>query len=142
MTRDATRPPILLIRNDGTCGAQVELHLLDPDGSTRLIGRRDGLGPDEDLETLVRVAEISDERFQDVVVDLERVKWLNSTGLGWLVGLVRHRKQYDDRVALVGVNERIAKLLQVTSLDIALPAYESLAAVAGALRAEGPETAD
>jgi anti-anti-sigma factor len=137
MSADETPPPILLIRSEGTLGAQVELHLLAVDGSPRLIARRDDLGPSEDLETLVRVAAMAETGFRDVVVDLEQVRWLNSTGLGWLVGLIRQRKLHGDTVALVGANERIAKLLQVTSLDIALPTYASLAEAARALRAEG-----
>jgi anti-anti-sigma factor len=135
MTADATRPPILLIRAEGTLGRNVELHLLDPDGDTRLIACRDGLDSGEDLETLVRVAAMAQTHFQDVIVDLERVKWLDSTGLGWLVGLARQRKQQDDAVALAGVNERIAKLLEVTSLNLALPSHPTVAAAAASLRA-------
>ncbi len=131
MTADGTRPPILLIRPEGILGGPVELHLLDADGSTRLIARREGLCPDEDLETLVRVAALDEHEVQDIVVDLDQVKWLNSTGLGWLVGLARQRKMHGDTVALVGGNERIARLLQVTSLDLALPAFETLDAAVG-----------
>ena len=134
MTADRSPTPILLIRADGTLGAQVELHLLDQDGATRLIARRENLGPGEDLETLVRVGAMAGEPFRDVVVDLEGIKSLNSTGLGWLVGLVRQRKAHGDTVVLAGVNERIARLLKVTSLDLALTSYETPAEAARALR--------
>ena len=94
----------------------------------------------EDLETLVRVIALADNDFQDVVVDLEGVKWLNSTGLGWLVGLARQRKHQGDAVALVGTNERIANLLEVTSLTLALPSHATLAEAVASLRAQGPGT--
>ncbi|MEZ4388915.1 MAG: STAS domain-containing protein [Candidatus Krumholzibacteriia bacterium] len=140
MTADGTRPPILLIRPEGNLGGPIELHRLDPDGNEHLIARREGLGPDEDLETLVRVVALADHQIEDVVVDLAQVKWLNSVGLGWLVGLVRQRKLHGDTVALVGVNERIASLLHVTSLDLALPVHDSLAAAMQALRTDGPRS--
>ena len=70
--------------------------------------------------------------FHDVIVDLEPVQWLNSTGLGWLVGLSRQRKLQGDTVALAGANERIIKLLHVTSLDLVLPLHATVAEAARA----------
>jgi anti-sigma B factor antagonist len=141
MTPDGTRPPILLIRSEANLCAPVELHLLEADGSTRLIERRESLGPTENLDKIVQEIVTAGTLFQDIVVDLGSVLWLNSTGLGALVGLIRQRKQLGETVALVGANERIAKLLKVTSLDLAMPSYETLAGAARSLRAEGPETA-
>ena len=137
MTADAGRPPILLIRGVGHLGGQIDFHLLDQDGGTQLVGRRDGPQPGDDLEMLVHDVATTGTSFQDVIVDLEPVKWLNSTGLGWLVGLNRRRKLQGDTVVLAGVNERIAQLLSTTSLDLVLDSYETVEAAAHALRGDG-----
>jgi len=140
MTPDTPHLPILLIRGEGYFGGHVEFHLLEADGATELIDRREGPQPGGDLETLVQDIESTGVSFSDVVVDLEPVKWLNSTGLGWLVGLSRRRKQQGDAVVLAGVNERIAQLLSTTSLDLVLKNYETVAAAAGALRGDGTQS--
>lgn len=142
MSTDGTRRPILLIRTVGMLGGVIDLLLLEPDGSTRLVMHRDSCAGDENLESLAEEVAALGTPYEDVIVDLEQVKWLNSTGLGWLVGLSRQRKQVGDAVALVGVSDRVAKLLQVTSLSIALPSYATLEEAALAMRQEGPEDAD
>lgn len=134
MTADRTNPPILLIRGEGHLGGHVDLILLDADGTERLLTRRDGLRDGDDLEAVVAEVTAGGTSFRDVIVDLARVKWLNSTGLGWLVGLVRQRKELGDTAALACVNERVGKLLHATSLDLVLPSHESVAAAVGALR--------
>lgn len=134
MTTDGQRPPILVIRGEGSFGTHLELLLLHPDGTTLPIGRQDHLGPETDLETLAQEVAATGTPFQDVVVDLEQVTWLNSTGLGWLVGLLREREKHGDAVVLAGASERIISLLEVTSLTLVLPNHETLAAAARSLR--------
>jgi anti-sigma B factor antagonist len=134
MTSEHTAPPILVIRGEGHLAGDLELHRLDADGSQHLIVRRECPRDGEDLQGLVEEAEAAGTSFQDIIVDLERVTWLNSTGLGWLVGLVRQRKEHGDRVALAGVGERVASVLRATALELVLPRHDSVAAAAAALR--------
>jgi anti-anti-sigma factor len=142
MTVDHTPPPILLIRGEGHLGGQVELYLLDADGTMNLLVRRDSPRDGSDLEAVVAEVAAGGTRFRDVLVDLERVQWLNSTGLGWLVGLVRQRKDQGDSAALACVNERVAKLLHATSLDLVVPSHETVAAAIRALRPAPEDDAD
>jgi len=139
MTADRTNAPILLIRGEGHLGGQVELFLLDADGTERLLTRRDSPRDGGDLETVVAEVTADGTSFRDVIVDLGRVKWLNSTGLGWLVGLVRQRKEQGDTAALACVNERVGKLLHATSLDLVVPSHDTVAAAVRTLR---PDDAD
>lgn len=134
MTADARTLPILLVQGVGHLGGPVTFHLLDDEGQTQLVDRRDGPRPGDDLATLVEEVAAAGARFQDVIVDLEPVKWLNSTGLGWLVGLNRRRKTEGDDVVLACVGDRVAKLLHTTSLDLALRSFETVATAAEALR--------
>ncbi|MBD3220780.1 STAS domain-containing protein [bacterium] len=137
MTADRTPPPILLIRGEAHFVGKVEFALLDGDGNERSIASREHPPAGTGLEAMVQEIATAGTDFQDVIVDLEKVVWLNSTGLGWLVGLARQRKQQGDSVVLTGANERVAKLLHVTSLDLALPMHETIAAAAAALRTDG-----
>jgi anti-anti-sigma factor len=135
MTVDRPLRPILVIRGEGQLGWDIEVSLLDTDGNLRPLERRAIPHAGDDLGSIVAQIAAAGTSFQDVIVDLERVGWLNSTGLGWLVGLVRQRKARQERVALAGVNERIAQLLKVTSLDLVLQRYPTVAEAAAALRA-------
>jgi len=136
MTPDGQRPPILVVRGEGSFGTHLELLLLHPDGTTLPIGRHDQLGPEAGLATLVQGVAATGTPFQDVVVDLEQVTWLNSTGLGWLVELFREREKHGDTVVLAGASDRVTSILEVTSLNLVLPNHESLAAAARSLRPE------
>ena len=136
MTTDPTAIPILVIRGEGHLGGHLELHLHEPDGTLRLLERPESPHGGGDLAMIAQAIAASGTTFQDVIVDLERVPWLNSTGLGWLVGLVRWGKEEGGMVALAGVNERIAKLLHATSLDIVLPCHPSVDVAARELRGE------
>lgn len=52
-----------------------------------------------------------------IVVDLERVDFIDSTGLGVLVGAARRAHSAEGDVRLVCTNSRILKVFDVTGLD-------------------------
>jgi anti-anti-sigma factor len=139
MTAESPRPPILVIRGDANFVGTIELFQRDQDGDETLVASREGPRAGGDLAALVAEIAASGTGFHDVIVDLEPVQWLNSTGLGWLVGLSRQRKLQGDTVALAGANERIIKLLHVTSLDLVLPLHATVAEAARALRDGGED---
>ena len=69
-----------------------------------------------------------------LVVDMEEVDFIDSTGLGVLVGAVRRARGADGDVRLVCTNSRILKVFGVTGLDevfvIATSVDEAVAATA------------
>ena len=61
-----------------------------------------------------------------LVVDLEGVGFLDSTGLGVLVGRLKAVKKVDGWLRVVCTNERILRLFAITGLDQVLPIFESV----------------
>ncbi|WP_425402482.1 STAS domain-containing protein [Knoellia sinensis] len=77
-----------------------------------------------------------------LVVDLEDVGFLDSTGLGVLVGRLKVLKKLDDGwLRVVCTNERILRLFGITGLDRVLPVHESVDAAIEGVQVEGASDA-
>jgi anti-sigma B factor antagonist len=73
----------------------------------------------------------------DIVIDLEAVEFLDSTGLGVLVGIYHRLRARDGSMSFMGVNDRVRRVFHVTqltkifvlhrSLEDAIAAHESAA---------------
>lgn len=74
-------------------------------------------------QTLERTLE---EEEGDILLDLSRINYIDSTGIGELVGFIGRLQELDRRLVLINPNERIRKLLYVARLDSLFPIYESL----------------
>jgi anti-sigma B factor antagonist len=70
-----------------------------------------------------------------VMVDLTDVGFMDSTGLGELVGAHRALERAGSRLHLAVGNERVARLLSITGLDEVLPTHPDRASGLAALAA-------
>jgi anti-sigma B factor antagonist len=61
----------------------------------------------------------------DIVVDLNETTFLDSTGLGALIGARRQTHAFKGSFAVVCVHERILKLFRITGIEKFIPVYES-----------------
>jgi anti-sigma B factor antagonist len=69
-----------------------------------------------------------------VFVDLERINYIDSTGIGELVGYLGKFREHQRRLVLVHPSARIVRLLEVAQLAPLFPTYDGLeAALAGEL---------
>lgn len=62
----------------------------------------------------------------NVLVDLERINYIDSTGIGELVGYFGKFKEKGRRLILVKPADRIRKLLEIAKLDAVFPTYSEL----------------
>ena len=61
-----------------------------------------------------------------IVVDMEKVDFLDSTGLGVLVGGLKRVKDKDGSMKLVATQDRILKIFDITGLSKVFPIFGSL----------------
>ena len=63
----------------------------------------------------------------NVVVDLEGVSFIDSSGLGVLVSALRRARERDGAVRIVCTRENILKIFRITGLDKVFPVFSDLA---------------
>jgi len=66
-----------------------------------------------------------------VVVDLEKVEFLDSTGLGVLIGGMKRLRSTDGDLTLVCTQPRILKVFEITGLNRAFVIHDSVDQAAG-----------
>jgi anti-sigma B factor antagonist len=64
-----------------------------------------------------RLIELVEGGKAHIVVDMEQVEFLDSTGLGVLVGGLKRVRAHDGSLALVCAQERILKIFRITGLE-------------------------
>ena len=61
-----------------------------------------------------------------IIVDLDAVEFLDSTGLGVLVGGLKRVRTHDGSLRLVCSQERILKIFRITGLTKVFPIHDSV----------------
>src|SRR5205814_7020982 len=78
-----------------------------------------------------KLVELVSQGKHQIVVDLEAVDFLDSTGLGVLVGGLKRLRSHDGDLVLVCTQSRILKVFEITGLTKVFAIHDSLdAAVA------------
>jgi anti-sigma B factor antagonist len=76
-----------------------------------------------------RISDLLDSGAHDLVVDLGKVDFIDSTGLGVLVGALNRAKELGGSLQLICAQERVLKLLRITGLDQVFTVRASLAEI-------------
>ncbi len=63
-----------------------------------------------------RVVELANQGHYDVIIDLNGVDFLDSTGLGVLVGALKRLRGHDGDLVLVCTQHRILRIFEITGL--------------------------
>jgi anti-sigma B factor antagonist len=92
--------------------------ILEPKG--KIMG-----GPDASL-LHDKLYEYIDRGQKNIVIDLARVDWMNSTGLGILISGYTTLRNHDGQLKLANVTEKIQSLLTITKLVSVFEAHDSV----------------
>jgi anti-sigma B factor antagonist len=89
------------------------------------------VGGEIDVATAPRLREqlislVNDQRFR-IVVDLEAVDFIDSTGLGVLIGALKRVRTHDGELVLVVTEPRILKVFEITGLLNVFPVRSDVA---------------
>jgi anti-sigma B factor antagonist len=75
-----------------------------------------------------RLAELIDEGYVCIVVDLADTDFLDSTGLGALVAALKRLRMKEGEIRIVCTSGHVRKVFEITSLDRVFSMHESLEA--------------
>ena len=75
------------------------------------------MGGPEATEINDKINRLIYENKVKVVIDLKNVEWMNSSGLGILIGAVTLLKSNNGKFILIHVSDRIKNLLKITKLN-------------------------
>ena len=68
-------------------------------------------------ELKTKLTQLMEEHIADVHADCKELEYIDSTGLGALVGALKHIKSHEKELHLSNVKPNISKLFRITSLD-------------------------
>ena len=84
------------------------------------------MGGPETKELQTHVKGLLNDKLTKVVVDLGKVKWMNSSGLGALMGSLTSMRNADGDLRIANVTEKVKSLLMITQLMTIFKTYESV----------------
>ncbi|MHA6253006.1 STAS domain-containing protein [Oceanobacillus sp. CAU 1775] len=58
-----------------------------------------------------------EEENQEIIVDLEKVSYMDSTGLGVFIGVLKSAKEKGSSLELINIQERVYRLFHITGLE-------------------------
>jgi anti-sigma B factor antagonist len=90
-------------------------------------------GPDASL-LHDKLHEIIEAGRKKVVIDLSKVDWMNSTGLGILISSYTTLRNSDGELKLAKVTEKIQSLLTITKLVTVFDTYDTVEQAVEALK--------
>ncbi len=84
------------------------------------------IGGEETSQLRDTLKEISDKQKSLLIVNLDKVTYLNSTALGVLIAAHANFAKRDGKVVLCNVSKSIENLFVITKLTLVFPIFETL----------------
>ncbi|MCH9007550.1 MAG: STAS domain-containing protein [Calditrichaeota bacterium] len=84
------------------------------------------MGGPETQAVHAKVKELAENKVLKVVIDLGSVKWMNSSGLGAIMGSMTTLKNAGGELKLASVTEKVKSLFIITKLITIFDTYESI----------------
>jgi len=90
------------------------------------------MGGPETVAIHEKVKELIENDSKKIIIDLSKVKWMNSSGLGTMMGCLTSLKNAEGELKLCGVTEKVQSLFMMTKL---ITIFETCATVEDAVAA-------
>jgi anti-sigma B factor antagonist len=84
------------------------------------------MGGPETLVVHEKVKELLGQKKMRIVLNLSDVPWINSSGLGMLMGCLTSVKNAGGELKLSGINDKVKNLFIITKLITLFDAYETV----------------
>lgn len=84
------------------------------------------IGGEETSQLRDKLSEIVEQKKNNLIIDLDKVTYLNSTALGVLISAHANFVKRDGKVVLCNVSKSIENLFVITKLTLVFPIYTSL----------------
>ncbi len=101
------------IIEEGKAAAVIELH-------------KQVLGGEDALDFASAIDGAAGENVERIIVDMNPVQTINSSGLGMLIGAVNSLKKRDKKIVFANVPEKVMGLLDMTRLSTVFLIAESI----------------
>lgn len=75
------------------------------------------------------VYDLIDQGHQRIAIDLSDVDFMDSTGLGVLIGALKRLRESDGSLVLAGIKPAVARVFEITGLDRIFTIHVSLAEI-------------
>lgn len=95
------------------------------DGATVLDISGEMYGGPDNMQLIDVVSELAKEKRLDLVINLARVKWISSTGLGILVSVRSRYAKEGGVIKICNPNDRVLGIFQVTRLNLIFDVFSS-----------------
>lgn len=82
-------------------------------------------GGPETREVHEKVKSVITDGLKKVVIDLSKVKWLNSQGLGMLMACLTSLRNADGDLRIAGATEKVKSLFMITKLITIFETFET-----------------
>lgn len=107
---------MIFIHKRGVVVLNLEVDVLELDNkcTVKLTGEIDVYTAPRLIDSLLPLTK---KKGNKILIDLEKVTYLDSTGLGVFISAYKSSKENDSAIKLVHVRDRVLRLFQVTGLD-------------------------
>jgi len=84
------------------------------------------MGGDETKEVHEKVKSLVGDGIVNVAIDLSKVKWVNSQGLGALISCLTSVQNSNGKLKIAGATEKVNSLFMMTKLITVFDSYETI----------------
>lgn len=116
----------------------LNIHISSHGGDTQIFDLQGSLDIATSPTVRAALLDAAERGEHKIIVDLSRLDFIDSTGLGALIGSQRRAKENNGEVRLVAREGQILRLLRITGLLTVFGVYHTLEnALSGTARVEG-----